>query len=95
MSIARQQKLVDICFEIGLLVNDPKYRSKFRKLSQEELAQYVADQLNKCGFPTQPLGLSWGILDPDSESSQVEIHRLKAELEKAKDQIYTGFPTKS
>ncbi len=54
----REQKLVDIIFEIGM-----KGRAQeFRDLSREALANWIADQLKQCGFDTRPIGLSWGVL---------------------------------
>ena len=55
----REQSLVDICFQLALVQhNNPWFVDK----SQEEVAAWVADQLNKSGFPTEPRGLSWGVL---------------------------------
>lgn len=60
----REQKLVDITFEIALLLTSEKYADHFRKLGRDGVAEYVANQLNGCGFPTTPVGSSWGVL-PD------------------------------
>lgn len=57
-----KQKLVDICFEIALTINDPKYRKAFNKMGCEETAEWVAKQLEGCGFLTSPCGSSWGVL---------------------------------
>ena len=62
MSTLNEQKLVDICFEIALMINDPKYRDGFSKLNGEDTAKYVSKQLEGCGFPTRPVGMSWGVL---------------------------------
>lgn len=59
---SNEQKLIDIMFEIALTMHDPKYRKTFNKLSREEVAQWVVDQLNGCGFKTVPVGSSWGVL---------------------------------
>jgi hypothetical protein len=56
----REQKLVDACFAIALLVSDPNLG--FGKLSNEEKATYVAAQLRALGFDTAPCGASWGVL---------------------------------
>ncbi len=55
------QKLVDICFEIGLTISDPEFN--FYKKSQEERAKWIARQLRMTGFPTNPSGASWGVLE--------------------------------
>ena len=53
------QELIDICFALVLTATQNK---KFCKKSNEEKAAWVADQLRKCGFYTEPLGASWGVL---------------------------------
>lgn len=54
-----KQKLVNICFEIAMTVRDS---DKLKKMSNENLCLWVADQLKKCGFETTPCGCSWGVL---------------------------------
>lgn len=54
------QKLVDVCFEIGLTISDPKF--KFTKMTQEKRAEWIAKQLRLCGFDTEPVGASYGRL---------------------------------
>lgn len=56
----REQKLVDICFQIGLLISDTKY--DLYKKTKEEKVEWIANQLRQCGFDTQPMGASWGVL---------------------------------
>lgn len=56
-----KQKLVDICFEIGTTLH--MYRDSFKDKSVEEVAEWIASQLKQCGFPTHPVGGSWGVLD--------------------------------
>lgn len=61
MSLEREQKLVDIMFEV---VSAAHYNPKwFAKLTHEEKMAWVAKQLEGCGFPTTPLGASWGRLN--------------------------------
>ena len=60
MSSEREQMLVDICFQIGFLMSDPRYN--FVKMTTEEKAEYISKQLQMCGFPTKPCGGSWGKL---------------------------------
>ena len=56
----REQKLVDMRFEIGLTVADNS--EFFKQKSKEDIAQWIANQLRGCGFPTTPIGMSWGVL---------------------------------
>jgi hypothetical protein len=62
MSARREQQLVDICFTCVLTVLDPEYVEGFAKMTQEEKAAWVARQLRSCGFDTEPVGASWGVL---------------------------------
>ncbi len=63
--ISREQKLVDVCFEIGLTVADNS--EFFKQKSKEDIAQWIANQLKKCDFPTTPMGMSWGVLSDDRD----------------------------
>lgn len=61
------QKLIDLCFEIGLTISDTgKDRGgndiALHKKSSEEKARWIAQQLRLCGFDTEPVGSSWGVL---------------------------------
>lgn len=63
----REQKLVDLCFQIALMISTPgKDRGgipyDLTKLSASEKAAWVAKQLRACGFDTEPVGSSWGVL---------------------------------
>ena len=56
---SKEQKLVDICFQVAIMVHEhPSFKGK----SSEYVVEYVAEQLRECGFDTVPLGSSWGIL---------------------------------
>lgn len=58
-----EQKLVDIMFQVVSAAHfNPKW---FAKATHEEKMQWVAEQLDGCGFPTTPVGASWGILKKD------------------------------
>jgi len=59
MSI-KEQKLVDICFQIGLVIHNQS--DYFKDLSSDETADWIANQLRWCGFPTEPVGCSHGVL---------------------------------
>ncbi len=67
MATEREQKLVDICFQIGLMMSSPgKDRSDqpydFSKWTIEEKTEWIAKTLRECGFPTKPCGSLWGVL---------------------------------
>lgn len=58
---APEQKLVDLIFEItGVAMERTEF---FAPKTHEERMQWVAHQLQQCGFPTTPVGMSWGVLD--------------------------------
>ena len=59
----REQKLVDICFEILFTVTaDYYYKGWFSDRTIEERAEWVARMLRNNGFDTEPCGCSWGVL---------------------------------
>ena len=60
---SKEQHLVDIMFECVLMRHDPMFRARFDAMSQEEMAAWVSKQLDGCGFPTTPVGCSWGVLN--------------------------------
>lgn len=62
MATSREQKLVDICFSCVLTALDERHRKTFDAMSQEERAKWVATQLRECGFDTEPMGASWGVM---------------------------------
>lgn len=53
---ANEQKLVDLCFACVLQAEQLAGRTN------EEKAEWVRRQLTLCGFPTEPCGMSWGVL---------------------------------
>jgi hypothetical protein len=53
-----EQHLIDIMFEIVMTLREHPHMLEDR----EKLAEWVADQLRKCGYPTVPMGMSWGVL---------------------------------
>ena len=57
MATEREQKLVDIMFEVAQLS-----ATHFHYKSREEHMAWVAKQLKECGFETTPCGMSWGML---------------------------------
>ena len=54
------QKLVDICFSIGFAVNENQYH--FNRMTREDFGEWIAIQLRECGYDTEPVGSSWGVL---------------------------------
>lgn len=59
MPTSREQKLVDIVFEVAIL---QKHSSVVQNMNEEQLANWIASQLMACGFDTYPCGSSWGVL---------------------------------
>jgi hypothetical protein len=66
--MSREQKLVDICFELVLTATSSVGRGDvpagdwFKNKTNEQKAEWVADQLRICGFDTVPCGACWGLL---------------------------------
>lgn len=60
MNKNNKQKLIDIVFEIAALSSEQWERNEFYNIYDH--MRWVADQLEKCGFPTKPIGSSWGVL---------------------------------
>jgi|GEM_PF-2322145 len=59
--MSAQQDLVDIVFAVGLAVHDDK-TFHLQGKTREEVAAWIARQLDGCGFHTEPCGMSWGVL---------------------------------
>ena len=59
MSTENEQKLVDIAFQLALTMHEHPW---FIDKSKEQVATWVAQQLEKSGFKTEPCGSSWGVL---------------------------------
>ena len=60
VEISKEQKLIDLVFEIALTISDKKF--PLRNSPNEEKGQWIAEQLRKGGFDTNPVGASWGVL---------------------------------
>lgn len=56
----REQKLIDIMFDMALTLREST--DWLKNADREEVAEWVAYQLRECGFDTQPMGSSWGVL---------------------------------
>ena len=63
MAYSREQKLVDLCFEMVLLVTSDVCIDHFRQMTAVEKAKWVSDTLKECGFSTKAIGSSWGVLE--------------------------------
>lgn len=63
----KQQKLIDICFQLVLTATDKRHKKFFEKLDNEGKAKWVRDQLLQCGYPTVAVGSSWGVLQQEKE----------------------------
>lgn len=61
-ALEKEQKLIDIGFSIAMIITDKRYSKKFSNMTQEKIAEWVAEQYKGCGFPTVPCGMSWGVL---------------------------------
>ena len=59
------QKLINICFSIGLVISDD--RNGMINKTNEEKAEWIAEELRGCGFDTHPCGASWGVLNRQSK----------------------------
>ena len=84
---SREQKLVDLCFSIGMTIY--MRGEEFQTLEREEVGAWIADQLAGCGFPTNPCGASWGVLEKDTD--QQKMLRIRAALEGAAFEIYEAL----
>lgn len=59
MSTEREQKLIDIMFEVASVTASSWPNAKYNR---EAHMEWVAEQLRQCGFDTIPCGASWGVL---------------------------------
>lgn len=64
---SNEQKLIDIVFSVAETVRQYK---DLKNGSQEHLMEWVARQLFESGFPTVPIGSTWGILTTEEEYKQ-------------------------
>jgi hypothetical protein len=60
ISILKQQEIIDATFQIALVISQK--HECFKDKSEEDVAEWVAEQLRNLGFDTHPVGSSWGIL---------------------------------
>ena len=57
-----EQKLVDIAIQLAIMC-----QQRMKNATIEEVALYCTDQLNKCGYETIPIGMSWAVLKSVNE----------------------------
>lgn len=58
MDIDEKRKLFNVIFEMGIMIHN---HVSFADKSTEEVAEWMASQLNKCGFYNIPIGACWGV----------------------------------
>ena len=73
----REQKLIDICFEIAMSMHN--HKGYFKTANREEVAEWVADQLRESGFDTAPCGASWGVLKELVSPSEKFMNKILKE----------------
>lgn len=84
MRESREQKLIDICFQLVMTLHN--HQDFLASKSREEIATWVANTYRDCGFPTTPIGSSWGVLDTRTRDERLKtIHKA---LEDAALAIY-------
>lgn len=70
----REQGLVDLMFDICLSMKDrPDW---VEKANYENICIWVAKTLRSCGYPTQPIGSSWGVLYVPTVEEEEEGFRI-------------------
>ena len=57
-----KQKLIDIMFEVGITIHSHNW---FEDKTNEDVANWIIEKLDKCGFKTVPMGISWAVLKED------------------------------
>jgi len=57
-----KQKILDIAFQCLLTRHDKRYSEFFDGKTDEEVAEWMADQYNQCGIENSPCGSSWAVL---------------------------------
>ena len=60
MSKNREQQLIDICFQIGLVIQSD--RQTFGGRSLKYVSEWIRKQLIENGFDIVPIGMSHGVL---------------------------------
>jgi hypothetical protein len=84
MSESREQKLIDICFQLVMTLHN--HQDFLASKSRDEIAAWVANTYRDCGFPTTPIGSSWGVLIERTRNERLET--IRSALEDAALAIY-------
>jgi hypothetical protein len=66
MATDREQKIMDIAFSCLMMRHDKKYSKTFEKMTDEELAAWMARIYQECGFDNESMGSSWAVLKEQS-----------------------------
>ena len=61
MSREREQKLIDLMYEIGIKAY--WWYETNPDVTTEQVANWVTGALRDCGFNVKPMGCAWGVLD--------------------------------
>lgn len=59
MDKSREQQLIDLMFDLAITARSSEW---CKMASNESIAQWVRHNLEGCGFHTEPMGSSWGVL---------------------------------
>lgn len=62
MEKCKEQELIDICFALVATATDSSNQDFFHDKTMEEKMQWVSEKLKNCGYETEPIGASWGVL---------------------------------
>lgn len=65
------QKLIDILFEISLRIHTHHY---FKGKSNKEVAAWIRQKLENLGYPTTPMGISWGALTERIYKDDIKVY---------------------
>lgn len=60
--MSKEQKLIDLMFEVALTVRD-RCVASIGAPTREEVTVWVSDWLRQSGFEMRPSGSAWGVLD--------------------------------
>lgn len=75
MCYDREQRLIDIMFNIVHVMSDPEHLDWVTKAPMEHKAEWLRKNLSDAGFPTRAIGSSWGILQRQIQENDNEKGR--------------------
>lgn len=73
----REQRLVKICFELAITLHTSGEYFKGKGIPY--VAEWVAEQLNQCGYRNIPVGSSWGTLIEEETFKKIENAAIRDE----------------